>query len=320
MRSIKRVCIAGAGSIGSLYAGFLAEIADVTVLTRREEHAEILNKEGLNVSGKANRHASLRASTDPSELGEVDLVIIATKTTHVETCLKQLYGHFPGAMVMLVQNGIGCEAMVPDYGDWPIISAVTFMAGTRLSDDHVSYELDTETWNGPWAQGTATGQDVQAVTGILNRAGLKAQAFNDLLPAQWSKLIFNSSINSISAATDLPFCAQYIQRHNLYDLGHLVYVMIEEGKAVARACNIHLHQDPWQMVLEAVQNIGASEKKARVPSMLADVRAGQQTEIDWITGAVVREAEKKCIPVPLHETLYRIIKGREMNWDKNSSA
>ena len=52
--SIDRVCVAGAGVIGSLFAGHLAQVAEVSVLTRREEHARALNDEGLRVSGRAD--------------------------------------------------------------------------------------------------------------------------------------------------------------------------------------------------------------------------------------------------------------------------
>ena len=156
MTEIDRVCVVGAGAIGSLLVGHLGTVVDMTVLTRREEHARALNEEGLRVSGKSELHADVRASTDAAALGEVDLVIIASKALAVEACAQMIEGHFPGAHVLMIQNGLGCEEMVSRFGDWPIISGVTFMSGTRHSDTHVEYELDTATWMGPWAEGSAT--------------------------------------------------------------------------------------------------------------------------------------------------------------------
>ena len=204
MKKIEKVCVVGAGAIGSLLVGHLGTVVDMTVLTRREEHARALNDEGLRVSGKSELHADVRAATDAAALGEVDLVIIASKALAVEACAGMIEGHFPGAHVLMIQNGLGCEEMVSRFGDWPIISGVTFMSGTRHSDTHVEYELDTATWMGPWAEGSATFEYVCQVEGLLNRSGLKAEAYEDLLPHQWSKLIFNSAVNSISALTDLP--------------------------------------------------------------------------------------------------------------------
>jgi len=57
----RRVCIAGAGTIGSLFAAHLARVADVSVLTRREEHARALNEHGLRVSGRADFAARVAA-------------------------------------------------------------------------------------------------------------------------------------------------------------------------------------------------------------------------------------------------------------------
>ncbi len=315
MKSINKVCVVGAGAIGSLFAGHLGAIVETSVLARRTGHADQLNKEGLRVSGKSARQVDITAATDPAVLGDVDLVIIATKANAVEGIAASMAGHFPGAMVMTVQNGLGCEALVARHGDWPIISAVTFMSGFRHSDVHVEYELDTETWMGPWAQGSADFAAVQRVAELICKSGLKAKAFPSLLPAQWSKLIFNSVVNSVSAITDLPHVAAYAATDSATDLGHLVRAMMDEGKAVANARGVSLHEDPWEMNVKAVSHGQTGDDDyAHVPSMLDDVRAQRPTEIDWITGAVVREAAEAGVAVPIHETLYRLVKARESGW------
>ncbi len=314
MKAIERVCIVGAGSIGSLFAAHLASMTNVSILTRREEHATRLNSKGLQVTGKSILQEQVHASINPAELGEVDLVIVATKTIHVEQSVCRLQGCFPNALIMLVQNGLGCEELVARYGDWPILSAVTFMAGSRYSDVHVEYELDTATWIGPWCNSNASYDDAIQVTALLESSGLKAEAFEDVLPAQWSKLIFNSAVNSIAAVTDLPFCQYFAEREQLSDLGHLVYDTIDEGKRVAEACGVSLLEDPWQMVLKAAGLYHTERGKGRVPSMLADVRARQQTEVEAITGAVIRQAAIASVPVPIHESLYRLIIAIESTW------
>lgn len=312
---LERVCIVGAGAIGSLLVGHLGTIIDTTVLTRRKEHAEALNREGLKVSGKSELHARVEASTDPAELGDVDLVIIATKALAVEASAKMIAGHFPDAHVLMIQNGLGCEEMVQKYGDWPLISGVTFMSGTRHSDTHVEYELDTATWMGPWAQSHAKYEDVRQIEELVNRSGLIAEAYEDLLPHQWSKLIFNSAVNSISAVTDLPHAKPFAMQDKLEDLGHLVFDMMHEAKRIAEARGVILADDPWEMNVRAVSKGSTSgEDYAHVPSMLDDVRNKRLTEVDWITGSIVREAEKAGVPAPYHETMYRLVKAFELSW------
>jgi 2-dehydropantoate 2-reductase len=294
--------------IGSLYAAHLARVADVSVLCRREEHARALNEQGLRVSGRHAFTADLLAATDPGELPEAELAIVATKTTELDAAAARLEGHWPGAAVMTVQNGLGAEEIVGRHGGWALISAVTFMSGTRHADTHVEYILDTETWLGPY--GETPHALVEETAALLVDSGLKARAFEDLRPAQWSKLIFNSTVNAVAALTGLPHDPHFAERDRLDQLGHLVHDLIEEGKLVAEAAGVELHEDPWEM------NVLATRRGSRhYPSMLEDVEARRPTEVDQITGALVREAERLGVDVPLQTAMYRLVKAREASWE-----
>jgi 2-dehydropantoate 2-reductase len=304
---VTRVCIAGAGVIGSLFAAHLARVADVSALVRREEHADALRTEGLRVSGRADFTVSLDAATSPDALAEPDLVIVACKGTDLENVSRRLEGHWPGASVMTVQNGIGADEVVARHGDWPLLASVTFMSGTRHSDTNVEYVLDTATWIGP-ARGSTPG-DARRVAGLIVESGLKAEAFDDLRPAQWSKLIFNATVNTVAALTGLPHDSHFAAVDGPDDLGILVRDLMDEGKAVAAAAGIELQEDPWEM------NVLATRRgSAHYPSMLEDVEAHRRTEIDTITGALVREARRLGVPVPLHETMERLVKAKEDSW------
>jgi 2-dehydropantoate 2-reductase len=290
--------------IGSLFAAHLARVCEVSVLCRREEHARALNEQGLRVSGRHDFTATLRASTDPGELPEPELVLVATKTTELAAAAARLEGRWPAAAVMTIQNGLGAEAAFPGRR---VISAVTFMSGTRHSDTHVEYILDTETWLGPY--GETPYELVEEVAAAIVESGLKARAFTDLLPAQWSKLIFNATVNAVAALTGLPHDPHFAARDQTGDLGHLVFDLVEEGKHVAAAAGVELHEDPWEM------NVLATQRGSRhYPSMLEDVEAHRPTEIEHITGALVREAGRQGVPVPLHTTLYRLVRAREASW------
>jgi 2-dehydropantoate 2-reductase len=301
------VCVVGGGVIGSLYAAHLARVADVSVLCRREEHARALNERGLRVSGRHDFTAELQAATDPAKLPDADLAIVATKTTELDAAASRLGGHWPRAAVMTVQNGLGAEEVVGRHGDWNLVSAVTFMSGTRHADTHVEYILDTETWLGPY--GNTSHALVEEIAALLVESGLRARAFEDLRPAQWSKLIFNSTVNSVAALTGLPHDPHFAERERLEQLGHLVHELMEEGKRVAEAAGIELHEDPWEM------NVLATQRGSRhYPSMLEDVEARRPTEVDEITGALVREAERLGVDAPLQTAMYRLVKAREASW------
>jgi len=304
---IERVCVIGAGSIGSLFAGHLAQVADVSVLTRREDHAEALNREGLRVTGRSDLHARVRASADPDAIEPFDLGIVATKANGLDSAATALEGRFPDALVMTTLNGLGAEEVVREHGEWPIVSAVTFMSGTKHSDTEVEYVLDTATWMGPYEDTPL--ERVEEVGDLVRRSGLEAEVFPDLLPAQWSKLIFNATVNSVAALTGLPHDPHFAAEAEPTDLGYLVHDLIDEGKAVAAAAGIELHDDPWEMNVLATQR-----GSAHYPSMLEDVEAHRPTEIDLITGALVREAARHGVAAPLHTALYRLIKAKEESY------
>ncbi len=304
-----RVCIAGAGSIGSLFAAHLARVADVSVLTRREEHAAALRERGLRVSGRADFTAQVEATADPARLPDAELVLLACKGTDLEPLAALLEGRLAGATVMTVQNGLGAEEIVAAHGDWPLLSSVTFMSGTRHADEHVEYVLDTATWIGPF-RGT-TYEDATRVAALIESAGLKAEAFPDLRPAQWSKLVFNATVNGVAALTELSHDFHYAETARLGDLGHLVRDLVDEGRAVASAAGVRLHDDPWEMNMLATQR-----GHRHSPSMLEDVEAHRPTELELINGALVREARKHGVAVPLQTALYRLVKAKEASYSE----
>jgi 2-dehydropantoate 2-reductase len=302
-----RLCVIGAGAIGSLFAAHLSKVADVLVLTRRQEHARQLNEHGLRVSGEHEFTARVTAASEVRELPDFDVGIIATKATGLEGAAESLAGRFAGATIMTVQNGLGAEEVVHRHGEWPLISAVTFMSGTKHSDTHVEYILDTPTWLGPY--GETPYERAQELAQLLVDSGLKAEALPDLQPAQWAKLIFNATVNGVAALTGLPHDAHFAAEAGDADLGRLVHALVDEGKSVAAAAGVDLHDDPWEMNVLATQR-----GSAHYPSMLEDVEAQRPTEVELINGALVREAERHGVPAPLQTAVYRLVAAREASY------
>ena len=304
---MKRVCILGCGAIGSLYAAHLAQVAEVWALVRREDHARALNRDGLRVSGKHNFSVTLKAVTRVGDLPNFDLGIVATKATQVEAAIAEAGPRFDEGAVISAQNGLGSEEIIAAHTRGQVIRGTTFMSGTRHSDTHVQYELDTATWLGPFEPRATPMTLVREAAHLIVAGGLKAEPLEDARPAQWSKLIFNASVNGASALTGLPHSPHFAAESEFADLGHLLHALIEEGKRVAQAAGITLHDDPW-----AMNKIGAMTNHP--PSMLYDVRRQLPTEVDFLSGAIAREAQSTGVPTPLHTAVYRLIKGKEASW------
>lgn len=315
---MKRICIVGCGSIGSLYAAHLARVAEVWAFVRREEHARALNESGLRVTGVGaglsrpscsprDFTSQLKASTDPAKLPKFDFGIIATKALQAAEGIAPVANLFPEGAVLSAMNGLGGEEVIASHTRGYVMRGTTFMSGSRLSDTHVRMELDTATWMGPYEPTGTPFAMVEELAELIKAGGLKAEALRDARPAQWSKLIFNASVNSVSALTDLPHCKEFAEEANFGDLGRLLHDLIDEGKRVAAALGIPLHEDPWEM-----NKIGAQTDHP--PSMLYDVQHKLRTEVDFLGGAIAREAAHAGVPAPLHTALYRLIKGKEHSW------
>ena len=304
---MKRVCIVGCGAIGSLYAAHLARVAEVWAFVRRQDHARALNREGISVSGTHEFRVNLHATADPRELPDFDFGIVATKATQTDEALVAVGHRFGHGALLSAQNGLGGEEIIAQHTRGFVMRGTTFMSGTRHSDTHVQYELDTATWMGPFEPTSTPFAAVRELADLIVASGLKAEALEDAKPAQWCKLIFNASVNAVSALTELPHSPHFAQEERFSDLGNLLHAMIDEGKAVAAAAGIRLHEDPWEM-----NKIGAQTNHP--PSMLNDIRNHAITEVDFLGGAIAREAQRLGVAAPLHTALYRLIKGKEAGW------
>jgi 2-dehydropantoate 2-reductase len=146
---------------------------------------------------------------------------------------------------------------------------------------------------------------VEELAALLNRAGLKVIALEDARGAQWAKLIFNASTNPVGALTLLHHGAA--TRYG--PTGDLFNRLIDEGLAVAKAMGIEVHGDPRDLVKK-----GANAPGKHKASMLQDVLAKRQTEVDFMNGAIVEWGEKVGVATPLNRAMWALIKGLEHSW------
>jgi 2-dehydropantoate 2-reductase len=126
---------------------------------------------------------------------------------------------------------------------------------------------------------------------------------------QWRKVIFNASTNPIGALTGLTH-GRVCERP---DLRALVSALVDEGKAVAAAQAIELDADPEDLIDHAAQKHVAYDHKA---SMLQDVEARRQTEIDWLNGGIVRFGREHGVRTPLNQAIWALVKGVEQSWQQ----
>ena len=302
-----RICVVGCGAVGSLFAAHLARLgeAEVWAYDVSKEHVEAIRKHGLELSGAANFTVRLEATSDPRELARCDYGIVATKAIHTRTAIAQVAAIFDeNSAVCSVQNGAGNEEIIAEHVKFPI-RGTTFPAGHLIAPGHIAYDIQGDTWIGPFEPSHTPMAKVEELAGLLTRSGMNTIALEDARGAQWTKLIFNASTNPVGALTLL----DHGSATRFPPTRRLFVELIAEGKAVAKKLGITLHGDPWELV----------EKGAKAPgkhraSMLQDVLARRQTEVDFMNGAIVAWGEQLGVPTPLNRALWALIKGLEHSW------
>jgi 2-dehydropantoate 2-reductase len=302
-----KICIVGCGAVGSLFAAHLAKAgeAEIWAYDVWKEHTDVIRTSGLRLSGAAEFTVELHATSDAKELPRCDYGIVATKAIHTRNAIAQTAHAFSDASaVCSVQNGVGNEEILAEYVKH-VIRGTTFPAGHPIAPGHIGYDIKGDTWIGPFEPTQTPLSRVEELAGLMTRSGMNTIALKDARGAQWTKLIFNASTNPVGALTLLHHGAAT----HFSPTGKLFEDLITEGEAVAKALGIELHGDPRQMVWK-----GANAPGKHRASMLQDVLAKRQTEVDFMNGAIVQWGERARVPTPLNRALWELIKGLEHSW------
>src|SRR3954447_14371747 len=301
-----RVCVVGAGAIGALYAAHLAQADGVEVWAYdvSGEHVEVINRDGLRLTGTADMTARIEARTDASEIPACEFGIVATKHAFTESAISATAHVFADGAVCSVQNGIGNEEIIASHVP-RVMRGVCLPAGHIEAPGVVHMDAPGDTWVGPFEPKPASMDEVRTLADAITRGGMNTHALEDARPAQWTKLLFNSSTNPLAALTGLThgqICA-------LPPVRALIGSLVAEGRAVADALGIELDADP-----EVVIDRAAREKFGHRPSMLQDVLARRPTEIHALNGGIVRAGSEAGVRTPLHEAVTALITGLEQSW------
>jgi 2-dehydropantoate 2-reductase len=306
-----RIAVIGTGAVGSLFAANLSLLDDVEVwaFDLNELHVAAINRDGLRLSGAGNVVGRPRATSDAAKLPSCDFGIVATKAMHTESAIAATAHAFAdGGFVATVQNGIGNEETIAGHVE-RVIRGTTFPAGKLLEPGHVQWDVKGDTTLGPYDERTSF-DEVERLADACTRAGMPAQAVEDARGPQWRKVIFNASTNPIGALTGLTH-GRVCERP---DLRALVTGLVDEGKAVAAAQGIELDADPEELIDHAARPEVAYGHKE---SMLQDVEARRQTEVDYLNGGIVRFGEEHGVPTPLNAAIQALVKGVEASWTQS---
>ena len=298
-----KIAILGAGAMGSLFGGLLAETGEqVTLLDINDAHLAAIAADGLRLeTDTGDRHVRNLQALRPSQATQVpDLLIVFTKSMHTRAALasvRRLIG--PSTYVLTLQNGLGnVEALASAVPQERILVGVTTWPADLAGPGHVRSH-----GAGVIHMMTADGVDrpmLEHVVSVLSDAGLRCQADANVWGAVWEKVAFNAALNPLCTVLNRPVDALGV----VEDGPALALAIVEEVLAVARASGISVD------AIKGSDNVRHAivAHRGHKPSMLQDVLAGRPTEIESINGAVVVAAQRHGVRVPHTETLMQLVR------------
>lgn len=294
-----RALVMGAGSIGSLFAAFLARQGWRVAIVARRPHVEAVRAGGLRVEGPLGSFtARVEAYEDAGRLKEPpDVVLITVKAYDTRQASLQVRHLVElGAVPVCLQNGLGVEEEASQALGARAFRAVTSNGAMLSGPGLVKHTGVGETLIG------AGHPALEELADALSASGLPAKTVEDVEGVVWLKTLINAGINPLGALTGL-------RNGELLEVGWLRELMrgvVEEGRGVALKKGVALSEDPVEATFR-VARATANNKN----SMLQDLERGRRTEVDYINGAIAREAEGLGMEAPLNRALTLLIKAME---------
>jgi 2-dehydropantoate 2-reductase len=297
-----RIAIVGTGATGSVYAGLLADAGhQVWAVDKWRDHIDAIRTRGLRVTGASgDRIVKTIATTDPSEVGVVDLVVVATKAPDAESAASAALPLLGDETIVLpIQNGLGSRDRVAAIvGPERVLTGVIGGFGASIVEPAHVHHHGMELVRLGERAGPAT-ERVELVARAWRRAGFTVRTYDDVEALVWEKLICNVAFSATCAVTGATIGA-VIDDPAAWSVAS---ACASEAYRVATARGIDVgFNDP----VDYVHKFGTAIPGAR-PSMLLDVLAGRASEVDVINGAIPPLADELELAAPVNRTVTALV-------------
>ncbi len=286
-----RICIFGAGALGSALAGLLANENDVTVIGRKE-HVRAIRKNGLILTGDARRVVKLKALENVISARPPDLLLITTKAYDTPEAVDECRAWAArDTEVLTLQNGLGNLEIIRRWKGEKAFGGTTTLGASLLSPGKVRIS-----GLGKTSIGAETDREgAQRIADVFRASGLKASTVPDMRSEIWAKAVISSSINPLTAIlrvrNGLLLESKWISK--------LMDAVLEECLAVAAQEGVRLSSTTVRARAQAVLRDTARNHS----SMLQDILKGRRTEIGQINGAFVEYGRAHHVATPLNGML-----------------
>ena len=312
-----KVVVLGAGALGSILAGHLARAGEDVTLIARGARASYLQHNGVTITGLVDFTIPCAVVTDPARLSHADVCVVTVKTYDMISALASMR-HLAVSSVLSVQNGVlKNEQLATVFGREKVLGATAVLSGEVLPAGPVRFTLNQGISIGELPQGIS--ERVTRLVGTLERAGIRAEATEQIQAAEWSKFVGWVGWTALAVLTRLE-TYKFLSDAATAVVG---VRLMRETAALATQMGVPLEDNPpfnvktiaavsEQQAVKILQETGTvmgSRAPTHRMSGLQDLERGRRLEVEETLGYVVTKAGEQGVPVPTVETCYRLISG-----------
>lgn len=299
-----RIAVIGAGAMGSIYGGRLSLHNEVYLVDTSAAVVDHINREGLRLEEPDGEHIyHPRAVTSAEGMEPVDLILLFVKSLFSRAALsgnQSLIG--PDTYIMTLQNGCGHEDILSEFvARDRVIIGTTQDNGALLAPGRVRRGGTGHTNVGMLAEDA--GGFLPRLQQAFRVCGFDLEIHANIQQLIWDKLFTNVSLSAVTAIlqVDMGYIASNEHAWNM------TVRLIREAAAVARAMGLEADDEKLMAEIMAV----SKRSPGGCTSIRADLRDGRRSEVDTISGSVVRAARRHGIPVPTHEFVVEMVHAME---------
>src|SRR6202048_703168 len=298
-----RIAVVGAGGVGGGFGAALAKAGADVSFVARGAHLAAMRSEGLKIQGgRGETHlVPTRATEDPAEIGQVDIVLFCVKLWDVESAgqrIKPLIG--PDTAVIPLQNGIdAAERLIPILGESAVMGGVAQISASIVAPGVIQQvgtfmrmifgELDGR-----------RSQRAEDFLALCLKAGFDATLSEQILTDLWMKFILLASNAGIMALARQPIG----KLRDDPDLRPIFLAAYQETIDVGRAGGVALPAD----ALDKILAFTGHAPPAMQASMALDLDRGNRLEVPWLSGKVAELGRQLGVPTPTHSMMYAMLK------------
>lgn len=299
-----KIAVIGAGAMGSIYGGHLSQKNEVYLIDKNENIVDTINKKGITLyeNGKENKYFP-KAVTNSKSLDTMDLIILFVKALYSETALKEncnLIGN--NTYLMTLQNGAGHEDILTKFA--PLNKVI--IGTTEDNGNIIDKGIVKHGGKGITNIGMITNEKynkLSEIKEVFDESGFTTRIHKNIQQLIWDKLLINISLSAVTGILQekMGFIA-----NNEY-AWKMTKTLVKEALSVAKVMNLNFSEDE---ILKKIKNTSLNNIDG-CTSIYTDLKRGVKTEVDTISGAVLKAAIKNNINVPVHEFLINMVHAME---------